>query len=71
MKHKLIAEIAGYTYATIDLYAATHSEFHRGQMLAYINTLDAVGGRAAKRLQVKLKHVYNDWVDALNKEAAQ
>ena len=58
-------------YATIDLYAATHSEFHRGQMLAYINTLDAVGGRAAKRLQGELKNVYNDWIDALNMEAAR
>ena len=71
MKRKLIAEIAGYAYATIDLYAATHSEFHRGQLLAYINALNAVGGRAAKRLQGELKNVYNDWIDALNMEAAQ
>lgn len=71
MKRKIVTEIAGYAYATMDLYATTHSAFHRGQMLAYINALDAVGGRAAKRLQGELKQVYNGWIDALNVEAAR
>lgn len=70
MKRNIVTNISVYAYATMDLYATTHSAFHLGQMLGYINSLEAIGGRQARQLQGELKQVYNGWIDALNVEAA-
>ena len=69
MKRLIVKGIAGYADACERLYEATHSNFQRGQMLGYINALEAIGGRHAKKLQDKLNHTYNGWIDEMNKEA--